>query len=116
MRSLRALTFGRTDMSEKFSVLNLDLSNTELYAGCEIIEVAGQLALTTPVGEAVHVVGRNARKIVERMVSEGVEEVTLTGAMAIWTYLVVFHVALHRFRRVYYDDGRPGGRVLVAAH
>jgi hypothetical protein len=103
-------------MSEKVSVLDLDLSNAELYAGCEIVEVAGRPALTTPVSEAVNVVGRNARGIVERMVAEGVEEVTLTGAMAIWAYLVVFHSAVHRFRRVYYDDGRPGGKVLIAAH
>ncbi|MBV8857232.1 MAG: hypothetical protein JOZ02_09905 [Acidobacteria bacterium] len=103
-------------MSENGHVLNLDLSNAELYAGCEISEVAGRLVLMTPVGEAVQTVGRNARRAVERMVSEGVEEVTLTGAMAIWAYLLVFHSAVHRFRRVYYDDGRPGGRVLIAAH
>jgi hypothetical protein len=36
--------------------------------------------------------------------------------MAIWAYLVVFHTVIHRFRRVYYDDGKPQGKILIAAH
>ncbi len=43
------------------------------------------------------------------------KEVTLTGPMAVWAYLVVFHAVVHKTRRVYYDDGH-GNRVLVAAH
>lgn len=70
----------------------------------------------TPAAQAIHLVGRNAQQIVERLVVEGVEEITLTGAMAIWAYLVVFHAAVHRFRAVYYDDGKPGGKLLIAAH
>ncbi len=79
-------------------------------------EVAGRLALTTPVSEAVQIVGRNAKKIVDGLVKDGVAELTLTGPMAIWAYLVVFHVALHRFRRIYYDDGKATGKILIAAH
>lgn len=100
----------------KAVALNLSFTNTELYVGCAIEEVAGRLSLQTPVSEAVNLVGRNAQRIIDELVAAGVEELTLTGAMAIWAYLVVFHCAVHRFRRVYYDDGKPGGRVLIAAH
>lgn len=97
-------------------ILDLSLSNAALYSGCEIHEVAGRLALMTPISEAVNIVGRNAKRIVDDLVADGVEELTLSGAMAIWAYLVVFHVVVHRFRRVYYDDGKPNGKVLIAAH
>jgi len=39
----------------------------------------------------------------------------LTGAMAIWAYLAVFHLLHGKTRRIYYQDGR-GERLLVAAH
>ncbi len=100
----------------KNAILDLALSNAELYAGCEIQEIAGRRTLMTPAYDAVNIVGRNAQAIVARLVSDGVEEVTLTGAMAIWAYLIVFHSAVHRFRRVYYDDGKPQGKILIAAH
>jgi hypothetical protein len=41
--------------------------------------------------------------------------IVLTGPMAVWAYLIAFHAAVHRFARVYYDDGRSGS-VLIAAH
>ncbi len=103
-------------MSNQSATLLLSLSNAELYDGCDIQEIAGRLTLMTPAHEAVNIIGRNARLIIERLVADGVEEITLTGAMAIWAYLVVFHSAVHRFRQVWYDDGKPGGRLLVAAH
>src|SRR2546427_3736536 len=96
--------------------LDLSLNNADLYKECEIREVAGRFALMTPLSEAVNIVGRNAKKIVDELVANGAEEITLSGAMAIWAYLVVFHVVVHRFRRVYYDDGKPNGKVLIAAH
>ncbi len=103
-------------MSAKNASLDLSLRNDQLYAGCDIQEVAGRLVLMTPVSEAVNIVGRNAQTLIDELVAEGVEEITLTGAMAMWAYLVVFHIAVHRFRRVYYDDGKPNGKVLIAAH
>lgn len=103
-------------MNTNSIVFDLSLNNAELYDGCDIQEIAGRLTLMTPPSQAVNIIGRNARLIVERMVASGVEEVTLTGAMAIWAYLIVFHSAVHRFRQVWYDDGKPGGRLLVAAH
>ncbi len=90
--------------------LDLSLQNAELYAGCEIEEVAGRNNLTTPVGDAVNIVGRNVAQM--RLTGD---EITLTGAMAVWAYLVVFHAVVHRFAKVWYDDGRTGA-VLVAAH
>ncbi len=92
--------------------IDLSLKNTILYAGCEIEEVAGRLNLTTPVDEAVNIVGRNVQDIME---VEDRQEIKLTGPMAVWAYLVVFHAIVHKFSRVYYDDGR-GNCVLVAAH
>ena len=91
-------------------LLDLSLKNAVLYNGCEIEEVAGRLNLKTPVAEAVNTVGKN----VAGMNLSG-SEITLTGAMAVWAYLVVFHAVVHRFNKVYYDDGRSGA-VLVAAH
>lgn len=90
--------------------INLGLENADLYTGCEIETVAGRLNLTTPISEAVNIVGKN----IAGMNLAG-DEITLTGPMAVWSYLIVFHAVVHRFRRVYYDDGRNGA-VLVAAH
>jgi hypothetical protein len=103
-------------MKSQSAILDISLTNHAIYAGCAIEEVAGRLALMTPVTEAVNIVGRNAKQIVDELVTDGVEELTLSGAMAIWAYLVVFHIVVHRFRRVYYDDGKPNGKVLIAAH
>ena len=93
--------------------IDLALTNDKLYNGCKVGEVAGRLNLTTPVDEAVGIVGRNIAAIVAA--TEDRSEVTLTGPMAVWAYLVVFHAVVHAFARVYYDDGR-GNKVLVAAH
>lgn len=95
------------------TTINIALTNGALYEGCEIEEVAGRLNLTTPVDEAVTIVGKNIAAIVAEVADR--DEVVLTGPMAVWSYLVVFHAVVHAFRRVYYDDGR-GNKVLVAAH
>lgn len=95
--------------------INLSLSNGGLYTGCEIEEVAGRLNLKTPVAEAVQIVGRNIEKRMAETANADRSEITLTGPMAVWAYLIVFHAVVHRFSRVYYDDGRSG-RVLIAAH
>ena len=95
------------------TIINVSLTNTALYEGCNIEEVAGRLNLTTPVDEAVNIVGKNIAAIVAEAADR--DEVVLTGPMAVWSYLVVFHAVVHAFRRVYYDDGR-GNKVLVAAH
>lgn len=95
--------------------IDLGLTNTELYAGCKIETVAGRLNLVTPVAESVELVGGNIARIIETTNPADRDEITLTGPMAVWSYLVVFHAVVHRSRRVYYDDGRTGP-VLIAAH
>ncbi|MCW5907200.1 MAG: hypothetical protein KIS94_05035 [Chitinophagales bacterium] len=94
--------------------LNLSLNNQRLYHGCQIEEVAGRKNLITPVAEAVNIIGKNAEELVSELKKES-DEICLTGAMAIWAYLVVFHVVVHRFRRVWYDDDK-GNKILIAAH
>ena len=90
--------------------LDLSLSNSALYAGLDIQELAGRPTLVTPSHEAIPVLLRNLSTLVIDS-----EEVTLTGGMAIWAYLVVFHFLHGRTKRVYYEDGR-GERLLIAAH
>lgn len=96
-------------------VIDLSLKNAALYAGCQMEEIAGRLNLITPVSDAVQILGRNINHMVAALPPEERHEVTLTGPMAIWAYLVVFHAVVHAFRQVSYDDGR-NGRVLVAKH
>ncbi|MEN9614396.1 MAG: hypothetical protein RLZZ347_703 [Candidatus Parcubacteria bacterium] len=94
--------------------IDLSLKNTALYQGCEIQEVAGRQNLVTPAADAVNIVGRNANALVTSVPREDRGEVELTGPMAVWSYLVVFHAVVHAFSKVYYNDGR--NKVLVAAH
>jgi len=94
-------------------IINLSLQNADLYRGCAIEEVAGRQNLTTPVSEAVNIVGKNIAEMVKA--DDDRDELVLTGPMAVWAYLVVFHATVHSYRRVFYDDGRSG-EVLVAAH
>ena len=77
-------------------------------------EVAGRQTLTTPLEEAVNIVGKNADAMVKADTER--DEVVLTGPMAIWSYLLVFHAVVHAYRRVYYSDGRGGKDLLIAAH
>lgn len=93
--------------------LNIGLDNAELYAGCEIKEVGGRFCLITPPAEAANAVGRNTADIIAAV--EDRSQITLTGAMAVWAYLVVFHVVVHKFAQVLYEDGR-GGVVQIAQH
>lgn len=90
--------------------LDLSLQNTDLYAGLSIETVAGKPTLLASPAEAIDVLGRNLAAM-----AVDPEEVTLTGGMAIWAYLVAFHAIHGRTRRIWYQDGR-GERVLVAAH
>jgi hypothetical protein len=95
--------------------INLGLNNAELYDGCTVEEVGGRLTLTTPAAEAANILGRNVQRMVEALPAEERDTVTLTGPMAVWAYLVAFHIVVHRFGEVWYDDGR-GNRVRIAKH
>lgn len=89
--------------------------NKRLFEGVEWQWDGGKPNVTTPPDEAVNIIGQNARKIVDDIPPQDRDEVTLTGGMAIWAYLVVFHAVLHTFRAVYYQPG-IGPRILVARH
>ena len=95
--------------------IDVSLANAALYEGCEVETVAGRANLKTPPDQAAEIVGRNVARLVEAVPADQRGEVVITGPMAIWAHLVVFHAVLHRFARVVYDDGR-GNRVTVAAH
>lgn len=95
--------------------IDLGLGNARLYAGCEIEEVGGRKNLLTPVAEASNIIGKNIAEIVAETPATERDLVTLTGPMAVWAYLVVFHAVLHAFARVNYSDGR-GNDVTIAAH
>ena len=97
------------------TTIDLSLNNETLYANCEITEVAGRLNLVTPPDEGVNIVGRNIEAMIAEIPADQRKEITLTGPMAVWAYLVVFHSVVHRFNKVYYNDGRSGA-ILVAAH
>jgi hypothetical protein len=91
-------------------ILDLSLANENLYAGLEVQELAGRRTLITLPQEAIPILMKNLGKL-----PIDPDEVILTGSMAIWAYLAVFHFLHGRTRRIYYEDGR-GNRVLVAAH
>lgn len=91
-------------------ILDLSLMNDRLYSGLDIQRDAGKLNLRTPPETAMTAMTAN----LDRMEIDPVE-VVLTGAMAVWAYLVVFHYLHGRTSRIYYEDG-TGKRVLVAAH
>lgn len=94
-------------------ILDLSLNNKELYEGCEIIEVGGRLTLKTPPELAKEIIGVNCKEIVAN--TEDRAKIVLTGAMAVYSYLVVFHMVVHSFKEVYYNDGR-GSEILISAH
>lgn len=91
-------------------ILRLSLDNEELYRGLEIAVEAGRPNLRTAPDDAIPVMTAN----LERMAIDP-SEVVLTGSMAIWAYLVVFHYLHGRTSRIWYEDGQ-GRRILVAAH
>jgi hypothetical protein len=95
--------------------IDLGLSNAALYAGLRVEEVGGRLTLMDKPAEAANTVGRNAQAVVAATPAEGRDVVVLTGPMAVWAYLIVFHVIVHAFGEVWYDDGK-GNRVLIAKH
>ena len=94
--------------------IDLSLRNAALYKGCVVEEVAGRLNLKTPVAEGVTLVGRNIAAIVQATPPSARGSVTLTGPMAVWAYLVVFHAVVHSFNEVQYSDGR--NTVVLARH
>lgn len=96
-------------------IIDLSLTNNDLYAGCNIESVAGRLNLVTPVTLAIEIVGHNINHLIMEIPREDRNAVTLTGPMAVWSYLVVFHAVVHAFTEVRYNDGRNAS-VIIARH
>jgi hypothetical protein len=91
-------------------ILPLSLDNDALYRSLDIAVEAGKMNLRTPPEDAITVMLRNLASM-----AIDPEEVVLTGSMAIWAYLAVFHALHGRTRRISYLDGL-GRTILVAAH
>lgn len=95
-------------------IIDLSLKNGQLYDGCVIEVVAGRLNLATPISEAVNIVRSNINAIVSNIPSDERDVVVLTGPMAVWAYMIIFHAVVHVFREVRYNDGKS--EVLIAKH
>ena len=93
--------------------IDLSLRNKALYKGCVVEEIAGRLNLKTPIEEAVTLIGRNVAALVQSTPPSARDSVTLTGPMAVWAYLIVFHEVVHSFAEVRYSDGRNAAVVLA---
>lgn len=93
--------------------IDLALTNSALYQGCEVKEIGGRLSLITPPAEAANLIGRNVAAMVAADTDR--KSVTLTGPMAVWAYLVVFHLVVHKYSQVWYEDGRSAP-VQIAQH
>jgi hypothetical protein len=95
--------------------IDLSLTNTALYAGCTIETVAGRANLLTAPTEAVNIVGGNIVAMLEAVPRAERGSVTITGPMAVWSYLIVFHAVVHAFSEVVYEDGR-NPPITIARH
>ena len=104
-----------SEIQDEAVAIDLSLANESLYKGLEIGEAGGRKNLKTPASEATNIVGRNVREILNEIPVNKRDKVILTGPMAVWAYLIVFHAMVHAFREVYYCDGR-NDPVLIAAH
>lgn len=93
--------------------IDLSLTNELLYRGCKIESVAGRLNLTTPISDAVGIIGVNIAALVASVPAGERATVTLTGPMAVWAYLIAFRAVANAFGEVIYDDGRSGPVVVA---
>jgi hypothetical protein len=90
--------------------IDLSLQNKALYEGCNIERLAGKLTLLSTPDETIEIMGQNLSKM-----NMDSDLVTISGGMAIWAYLIVFHFLHGKTKRIYYVDGK-GTRILVGAH
>ena len=93
--------------------IDMGLANEKLWDGCQIIQIGGRANLVTAPKIALEIMAKNLGKIIDPPRDRS--EVTLTGPMAVWAYLIAFHAVVHKFTKVYYDDGKSGP-LLVAQH
>jgi hypothetical protein len=93
-------------------VIDLGLSSP-IYEGCKVEMIGGRQTLITSPENSMNIIGQNTNKLVSE--ANDRVKVTLTGPMAVWAYLVVFHQVVHRFGEVWYEDGR-NPPLLIAKH
>ena len=93
--------------------IDMGLTNETLWAGCKIVQIGGRANLVTAPKIAMEIMAANLNKSIALATDRS--EVTLTGPMAVWAYLVAFHLVVHKFTKIYYDDGKSGP-LLVAQH
>lgn len=82
-------------------ILDLSLNNKELYKNIKMYKTGGKQSVDLS-DEMLNILGENAELIVAEIKDR--EEVVLTGAAPIPVYLVVFHIVVHKFRKVVYDN------------
>jgi hypothetical protein len=92
-------------------ILDLSLKNKELYKNIEIFKTGGKESIDLS-DEALNIIGENANNITKKMTDRS--EIVLTGPASIPVYLVVFHIIVHRFRKVIYDNEMY--RLNIARH
>ncbi len=92
-------------------ILDLSLQNTDLYQGIVIHRTGGKLSVDLS-DDVLNIIGENVDRIVSTLLPR--DEITLTGAAPIPVYLVVFHMVVHRFKKVQYNNEMY--QLLIARH
>ena len=92
-------------------ILDLSLHNSKLYKGVDVSSTGGKLSIDLT-DEILNRIGENADQLVSAIQERA--EITLTGAAPIPVYLVVFHIIVHRFKKVRYDNEMY--QLLIARH
>ena len=92
-------------------ILDLSLLNPDLYNGIEVHQAGGKRSIDLS-DDILNKIGENADRIITAITQR--DEITLTGAAPIPVYLVVFHIIVHRFKKVRYDNEMY--QLLIARH
>lgn len=92
-------------------ILDLSTKNEALYNNVQIYKTGGKSSVNLS-DEILNIIGENVEAIVTKCTDR--EEVVLTGAAPIPVYLVVFHIVVHKFRKVIYDNEMY--RLNIARH
>jgi len=82
-------------------IFDLSLNNQKLYKNIKTYKTGGKYSVDLS-DEMLNIIGENAELIIAEVKDR--EEVVLTGAAPIPVYLVVFHIVVHKFRKVLYDN------------
>ena len=96
--------------------IDLEFGNEELYLGCDICEEGGERVIKTLPHFIKSIIKANVKRIIESDKGNH-EEIILFGPLVasndIWIYMIVSHVVIHHYRKIWYDNGR-GDYILIA--